>query len=188
MPSKTWGTKHMLQEYRVVENSAEIPTPHKAFIFAMQSSEVAFIINDDWYAFMDGDVSAIRNDIENQISGSKVLWIRVSWDSASILPPPQTDIAVKGFRIEALVENVSAGLTGLEIVAIILAVTFMAAVVTFIALGAWVTWEVLASVPEEIRPIVGIILLIIIATFILLLFGGQLGITRKKVTVKGRKK
>jgi len=191
MPSKTWGTAQAIQESIVVDGNKEIPLGHKAYVFNKTTSTIGeLIVKEDWEAFLRGDLYAIKEALEAQIPGTKVIWIKISWDKAEYKgagAPGLYFYAVWGFYVEAIVENSEgAGLTGLEIVYIILAIAFLAVVIAAIALGAWIVWEIMTSVPDVVKPFVGVGLLILILLFLLVLFGGQIGVSKKKVTVKGR--
>ena len=93
---------------------------------------------------------------------------------------------VVGFKVEALVENThGAGLTGLEIVAIIGMIAFLAVVVGFIALGSWIVYEVMAATKEIGSGAtigVGIILFVVIVFALLTLFGTKTSVSKKGVS------
>jgi len=188
MPSKTWGTSQVIKDYVIVGDNDEIPTGQKAFVFNQSQNEKDKINVDVWTNFMAGNLTEIKTKIEMDIPNSKVIYLRLSWIKAIYVEIPLTSIkyyAVYGFKIEAIVENTGgAGLTGLEIVAIILAVTFLAVVVASIALGIWVTWRVIESLPEALVAPVGIFILILIGIFLLALFGVGFKASKKGVSMK----
>jgi hypothetical protein len=188
MPSKTWGTPLNIKEYIAVGMTAEIPKGQKAYVFGQQQSAAAVVSEAKWLALMDGDMAEIRNIVETRIKGSKVIYVAVSWTSAErqrqYPTPDQWQYIVKGFKVEAIVENVSAGLTGLEIVTIVTVFAVLLAVIVLLGNFTWVTWKVI-SAAEEISPVVtigvGIGILLLIALLLFVLFGG-------KAEVKGKKR
>lgn len=185
MPSKTWGTEQLIKEYIVVGENDEIPSGQKAYVFNKQVGE-SEVDPDTWDAFTDGDLTELKNAIERDIPNSKVIWIKISWDHAIYEGMPSTGFwyRVGGFYVEAIVENLGgAGLTGWEIAAIIVAIAFLAAVLIPLALGAWIVWQIITSIPDIAKPFVGIALLIGIALFILILFGARLGLSKKGMTL-----
>lgn len=115
---------------------------------------------------MAGDLTEIINKIESDIPGSKVVWLRLMWDKAErkhVYP----EYWVYGFRIEAIVENVSAPgslivWTAGMILVVFFGVAFLAAVLAAIVLAAWLIWEVISSVPKEFRWIVALAILAVI--------------------------
>jgi len=186
MPSKTWGTPQLIEEYIVVGEDKEIPSGHKAYILNRDSREHSVLGIPTWETFLQGDLTQLKERIEQDIPNTKVLWIQISWSNA-VLQQKYPEYWVYGFTIEAIVENLGgAALTGFEIALIIIAFAFLAVVIASIALGAWIVWEIMGSVPDVVKPFVGVGLLVLLLLFLLLMFGGQIGVSKKKVTVKGR--
>lgn len=180
MPSKTWGTPQVIQQSIVVDENTEIPIGHKAYVFNKTTSTIGeFVPKDDWEAFMRGDLYALKERIEADIYGSKVIWLKISWDKTE--GPKQiasglSVYAVWGFYVEAIVENASgANLTGFEIAAIILALAVLIPVLAALALGAWTYWEVVQSVKRVLGDVgmigIGLLLLFGLAIFVLLILG-----------------
>jgi len=186
MPSKTWGTSQVIKDYLVVSDQDEIPSGHKAYVFSQQQQSVQDVAKSDWEEFMNGNLSDLKNKIETEIPHTKVIWLNVSWTKAHLYGGAGGGFwyAVEGFYIEAMVENTGeASLTGLEIVAIIMAIAFFAVVLNYIFLTDWIAWEVMESVPDIGKPFVGIILLIGIALFLLILFGAKVGVSKEGATI-----
>jgi hypothetical protein len=95
---------------------------------------------------------------------------------------------VSGFQTEALVYNKgTAALTGLEIVAIIMAVAFLVAVLTVLALGAWIILQVMDAT-KAIGPwatiVVGLAILSGLGFGLYLLFGGKAEYKGKKRKIR----
>lgn len=188
MSSKTWGTPQVIKEYIIVNQNDEIPSGNNAYVFNKSTSPYGdFVPKANWEALVNGDLSTLKNKIESDIPNTQVIWIKVSWDKAvgpAVPPGGVTSYLVSGFYVEAIVKNKGgAALTGLEIVMIIGAVAFLAAVVAAIALGAWIIWQVMSLIPDVLKPVVGIGLLIGIALFLLILFGARLGVSKKGMTL-----
>jgi len=183
MPSKTWGTPQLIKEYLIVGENDEIPSGASAYIFNRSSADHDVLGVPTWEAFLQGDLTDLKNRIETDIPNTEVLWIKISWDRAD-RKHEYPEYWVYGFYVEALVKNKGgAALTGLEIALIIMAIAFLAAVIAAISLGSWITWEVMEATPDIAKPAVGIVLLIGIALFLLILFGAKLGIGKKGVTL-----
>lgn len=187
MPNKTWGTPQIIKEYVVVGDNTEIPAGQKGYVFSQQQNAYELIYWGDWEKFIAGDLTTLKEKIEQDIQGTKVIWIKIAWTKANQTWDEvgyEGYYKVEGFYVEALVENTgSASLTGLEIIGIIIAVAFLAAVIAGIALVAWVTWQVMNSIPDIAKPFVGIGLLILIGLFLLILFGAKLGVSGKGVSL-----
>lgn len=193
MPSKSWGSPQLIKEYIIIGDTEEVSKGQMAYVFNRQAEgKYDWVMADEWEAFLSGDMAQIKNRIEAEIPNTKVRWIKISWEEAhKWKPDPYGDwiYSVKGFYIEAIVENLGgASLTGLEIVAILLAVAFVAVVIATIFLVGWTTWKVIEATPKWAIPIVGILLIVMFLMFVLIFFGAELGITKKKVVIKGRKR
>lgn len=189
----TWGTPMVLQQYLVVSNTDEIPSGKWAFVFQKQAGEKT-ISPSDWERMKSGDLSTIKNQIETGVPGSACVWIRISWETESYVSyTGGSHYVIGGFMVEALVKNKNANLTGLEIVAIIMAVAFIIAVLTICLTGSWVTFKVI-SATESIGPwatvIVGAIILVAAVVLLYSLLGGKikvgLGKGRKIETSRGK--
>jgi len=181
MPTKSWGTPLKINEYILVGNSDEIPKGQKAYVFGYNSQTVSNIDEARWNKVLNGNLSEMQAKIESQIKGSRVVYCAVSWEKAvqrrigSVQQGTERYVYdVTGFKVEAIVENVSASLTGLEIVAIIMAVSFLIAVVAILFVTGWVTWRVI-SATEQIGPAAtvgaGLALIVLLIVALLLLFG-----------------
>jgi hypothetical protein len=182
MPSKTWGTPLTVKQYVVVGENEEIPSGEYAYVKNEQVGE-GHISAWDWVALVNSDLSVLRNQIENSIPHCKVQWISISWDSAVTIMP-YLIYHVKGLKIEAIVKNEGASLTGAEIVLIILAVAIFIAIFGAIVMAGWVTWRIMLAT-EQIGPwatiLVGGAVLAGIGIFLYLVLGG-------KAEYRGRKR
>ena len=191
MPNKTWGNKPAIIEKEIVDQTTEIPIGDYAYVFNQQQEFSQVISEDVWNQFLNGNMQDIKDKIETEIPNVQVTWINLYWEEAvRVLYPdgtPMPYFTIKGFRIEAIVKNTGgASLTGLEIVAIIVAIAFVAVIITYVALQAWVVWRVI-SATEQIGPIatvgVGLIIFVVIGVFLLLLFGVKFETGKGKVKV-----
>jgi hypothetical protein len=188
MPNKTWGNKPAIIEKEIVEETTEIPIGDYAYVFNQQQEFSQVISEDVWNQFLNGNMQDIKDKIETEIPNVQVTWINLYWEEAvRVLYPDGTPMpyyTIKGLRIEAIVKNLGASLTGLEIVAIIVAIAFVAVIITYVALQAWVVWRVI-SATEQIGPIatvgVGLIIFVVIGVFLLLLFGVKFETGKGKV-------
>ena len=175
MPSKTWGKPQVIKDYVVVGEAEEILSGEKAYVFNKQAAEMVEIVKYEWEPLITGDLTNLKDKIETDVFNTKVLWLKVAWDSAVFQPKSGTTPAhyhVKGFYVEAIVENIGgASLTGAEIVLIIMAVSWLAVIVTLCLTGGWIAWRVIESTPQALVPVVGIGILAMIFFVIVLLFG-----------------
>jgi hypothetical protein len=171
--SKTWGTPQLIKEYIVIDDNTEIPKGNKAYVFNTQQSAFALVSKNNWETMMSGDLSLIKDKIERDLPGSKVIWIQISWTDAQLKEGiAQWDYLVKGFRVEAIVENVNAGMTGFEIIAIIIAIAILAVVLSCVALGVWITWNLIntiAALPPAFAIPLEILLLFSIGAFLIII-------------------
>lgn len=183
MPSKTWGTPLTINQYITVGDQQEIPKGQHAYVFNHQTSEVEAVQVPKWNDLRNGDLALIRQQIEAQIPHVTVEWIKVSWDSAEYKSTTgyregvgKEWYDVKGFHVEAIVKNEGAALTGAEIVLIIMVIGFIAAVIWVIAMGSWVTWQIMDAT-KAIGPVatvgVGLLILFMLLIFLFLMFGGK---------------
>ena len=190
MPSKTWGTPLKINEYVEVGNNDEIPKGQKAYVFGMQSGTATDIPEAHWNALMSGDMTEIKNQIEGRIKGARCVFIAISWETANRRRIGSVQYGteryvydISGIKIEAVVENVSASLTGLEIVTVIIAVAFLAAVIGLIIMAGWVIWRII-SAAEQLGPAatigVGIVVLTLIVLLLLVALGGRAEYKGKK--------
>ena len=190
MPSKTWGTPLTIKEYIVVGNNDEIPKGQTAYVFGQQT-RTASIDEKAWLQMLNGDLSTVENELEKQIQGSKARYIAISWTKADRYMEqggpygePHYRYTVEGFRVEAIIENVSGGLTGLEIIALIMMIATIAVIIGFMVGFFWVTWQVV-SAAKELGPAVtigvGLVILLLIVFLLFVAFGG-------KAKVKGKKR
>jgi hypothetical protein len=185
---KTWGTSTTITQYIVVGGSTEIPKGDDAYVFQKQSANEVDIDDYTWQQMISGNMADLRNQIETKIPGTQVIWLRVHWDNDIYEAPPVNMHRIYGFYCEALVKNINAGQTGLEIVAIILAVAFLAVVITLCLTGAWVVWQVL-SAAASLGPVatigVGLIVLMLVLITLVIIFAIVFG---GGVKAKGKKK
>ena len=188
MPSVSWGTPYTLAEYKLVGENDEIPLGSMLYVQNSTTRDYDDVNKLDWDAFISGDLTELKNRIENDIKGTTVRYIKVSWVSNEVVAPIPTVrvMRVVGFKVEALVENThGAGLTGLEIVAIIGMIAFLATVIGFIALGAWIVYEIMQAAKEGGSAAtigVGIILFVVIVFALLILFGAKTSVSKKGVS------
>jgi hypothetical protein len=183
MPSVGWGNNYNLNDHVLVGGNDEIPIGNYAYVFNMQAqNSVATIPKAMWEAMLNGDFTSVKNQIEQGIPSCQVKMIHCAWDKADYIWWMGA-YAVAGFRVEALVYNAGAHQTGLEIVAIIIAVAFIIAVITACVVGGWVVWQVV-SAAQSISPVVtigvGLAILAGIAILAFVLIGGRAQYKGKK--------
>lgn len=190
MVEKVWGNAAEVpyNAKRVqVDGGAEIAKGNFAYVDLKPQNATYTIPVMDYWDVVNGDVSYIKNDIESKLSGAKAVWIRVSWTSSSLGGLGGNFV---NFHVEALVKNVDAGLTGIEIVAIIFAVTFLIAIVTAAVLLLYATWEIFgaaAELPPAVTIGVGLVILVLVGVGVLLLFGVKFSGGKKGFKITGRK-
>ncbi len=191
VPTKSWGTPLQIKEYIVVGNNDEIPQGQKAFVFRQQTSDASVVSEAKWLALINVNMAEVRNLIESRIPGSRVIYVAVSWTSAvrqrQYPTPNQYEYIVKGFRVEAIVENVSAGFTGLEWAGLIMLIAGIAAVIVLLGLFVWVTWRIMVAA-EKLGPAAtigtGLLILGGLGLLLLILFGGKIEYKGKKRRVR----
>lgn len=176
---------------QLVSNNAEIPKGQWAYVVNASTVEYDTIWDRDWEAFLAGDMSKFKTEIESQLAGTQVQWVNFVWDKVTKSDPFfdfwqgrwRFAYHVYGFKVEAIVKNVSGGLTGLEIVAIIIAVVIGVAILTLLALGTWITFQIMSAL-EKLGPVGtvagGILILGGIGLLLLVLFGGKAEYRGKK--------
>jgi hypothetical protein len=184
MPNKSYGSFLDIKTKQLVEGSTEIPKGQWAYV--VNASTVAYdtIWDKDWEAFLAGDMSKFKTEIEKSLPGTQVEWVNFVWDHTE-KTDPFFDILefrwkfayhVYAFRCEAIVKNVSGGVTGLEIIAIIIAVVIGIAILSLIALGVWITFQIMDAL-RQLGPaatvIGGVVILGGIGLLLLVLFGGR---------------
>lgn len=193
MPSISWGTPYTFEESKLVDENAEIPLGSMLYVKNSSTRDYDDVSYNDWNTFISGDLTELKNRIEQDIQGTTVRYIKVSWDRNYVFAPIPTArvMRVHGFKVEAIVENTgNANLTGLEIIMIIMAIAFLATIIGFIALGAWVVYEIMKAV-EDLGPVLGpiatvgtgIVLFVIIVFALLILFGAQAKGSKKGVSL-----
>lgn len=190
MVEKTWGSAQEVPwnaKRLQVANDAEIGKGNYAYVdFIPQNTDYTLPVLEYWNV-INGDLSYIKNDVETKLSGSKVVWIRLSWTSSSI---GGLGGNFYGFRAEILAKNVDAGMTGLEIAVILFAVGFLIAIVTAAALILKATWEIFSAIADIDNPVVtigiGLIILVIAGLGLVILLGGSIKGNKKGFTLKGR--
>jgi hypothetical protein len=189
MPSKSWGTPLTITDHIVIGENEEIPSGKKVFVANQAIHEEDQVPAPQWEQFLTGDMQFVKNQIEQQIPGAKVIWLNCAWDSTVHEQGMFYNYyRVRGFRVEAICENTgTASLTGLEIISIIVAVAFIAVVVAVVAMGAWLVWRIEAAA-EQIGPVatigVGIGVLVLLLLFLFLMFGGKAEYRGKKRRVR----
>lgn len=200
MPSKTWGTPQTATEFTIVSETTEIPDGESAYVFTQDGNPDGTSFSEStWNAFLNGDLTELKSQIEIGIPNTEVQFIRLHWDSAmpfTMLPSGETWFLIKGMKIEAMVKNIGgAGLGGWEIIGIILASALLAVVIAGIIIVAWVVWKIVTSV-NEVNPILGaglgLIIVVILLIFLFGILGGSGAVSRGKGGTKasfaGRKR
>lgn len=184
MPNKSFGSFLDVKTKQLVEDSTEIPQGQWAYVVNASTLAYDVIWDHDWEAFLAGDMSRFKSEIEKSLPGTQVQWVNFVWDHTE-KSTPFFDIwemrwkfayHVYGFRCEAIVKNVSGGLTGLEIVAIIMAVVVGVAILTLVGLGVWITFQImdaLAKLGPAGTIVGGLLILGGIGLLLLVLFGGK---------------
>lgn len=190
----TWGSILVIQNYNVVATDHEIEQGHYGYVFNKQPQGDRDIPAADFDKVINGDPTKIVQEIEHGIPGSKVTWVRVSWEKAEYFkvgggPYGQEKYYyhVAGLTVEAIVENVNGGITGLEIIGIIIAVTFLIAVIVLLAVGGWLVWEIVNAIKNlgptfgpPVMIIVGLLILVGIGLLVFFIFGGRIGYKGKQ--------
>ena len=193
MPLKSWGDRYSIGNNQLVSGSTEIPPQNYAYVFNKQTSNESYVPKADWESMVNGDMGYIRDRIEQGIPGVEVKWVMIAWDKAEVRPMEQYPhnpyvYCVSGFQTEALVYNKgTAALTGLEIVAIILAVAFSVAVLTVLALGAWIVLQVMDAAKQlgpAVTIAIGLAVLAGLGFGLYLLFGGKAEYKGKKRRIR----
>jgi hypothetical protein len=156
MPNKSFGSFLDVKAKQLVENSTEIPKGQWAYVVNASTAEYDVIWDRDWEAFLAGDMSRFKTEIEKSLAGTSVQWVNFVWDHTE-KSTPFFDIwemrwkfayHVYGFRCEAIVKNVSGALTGLEIATIIIAVVIGVAILSLVALGVWITFQIISALEK----------------------------------------
>lgn len=175
MPSKTWGKPQLIQEYIVVGEHEEIETGQKAYVFNRDDKDHSVIGVPTWEAFLNGDISFVKDQIEANIPHTKVVWLRISWTKAE-RKHHYPEYWVYGFEVHAIVENTGgASLTGFEIIGILIGIAFLVGVVYLCLTGGWLTWKIMKAVEDVFGSggvaVIGMVIFIIIIFSLLLLLG-----------------
>ena len=191
MPNKSFGTPMEIRTKQLVADSQEIPKGQWAYVVNASTLEYDTIWDRDWEAFLAGDMSKFKTQIEQAIPGSQVEWVNFVWDHTT-KSDPFFDLwelrwkfayHVYGFKCEAIVKNVSGGITGFEIIAIIIGVVIGVAILTLVYLGVWVTFQIMDAL-KELGPaatvIGGMLILGGIGLLLFVIFGGQASYRGKK--------
>lgn len=184
MPSVGWGNNYALNDHILVGGNDEIPKGQYAYVFNQQPKGNMGVPKVTWEAMLNGDFTSVKNQIEQGIPGCQVKMIHCAWDSAFLTGTPIVQFySVSGFKVEALVYNAGASQTGLEIVAIIMAVSFLAIVIGGLAMAGWIIWRVM-SAAEQLGPLttigVGLLILGGIGILAFVLLGGKFQYKGKK--------
>ena len=185
MANKSFGTFLDIKEKQLVSSSAEIPVGQWAYVVNASRLEYDTIWDRDWEAFLAGDMGKFKAAIEGSLPGTQVQWVNFVWDHVE-KSDPFFDVMemrwkfayhVYGFKCEAIVKNIAGGLTGLELIGIIIAVVVGIAILSLIALGTWVTFQVMSALERAFGPIGtvvgGIVVLCGIGLLLFVLFGGK---------------
>ena len=197
MVEKVWGSAGQVpfNAKRVkVDNGAEIAKNNWAYVDFIPQNTVYSIPISAYWQVVNGDLTYIKNMIEQGISGAQCQWIRISWSHSSI---GGLGGNFEDFRVEALVRNINAGLTGLEIAAIVLAVGFLIAIVTAAVLVLYSTYEVFSALDDleedfgawgSVATVaVGLLLIAGAGVFLFFMFGGSFSKGKKGFKVQGRR-
>jgi hypothetical protein len=185
-----WGTPLNVTQSIAVSNNAEIPQGEWGWVINKEVGSVT-VSGSQWEQMMSGDLSSVAKQIEVSIPGTSPTWIQISWTSVTY-DSSTGDYTVTGFIIQAIVKNNSAGQTGLEIVAVIMAVAFLVALLVLISMAAWLTVQIVHAT-QQLGPIatiiVGLLILGGIAFLIYTLIGGRIGYKSKNREIStGRSK
>jgi hypothetical protein len=188
----SWGTPMTINEYMVVNNNQEIEKTHYANVFQKVAGEKMFLAAD-WEKVLLGDMSLFKGEIENGIPGCKAVYIALTWDNVRKTDWPQpgrTVYFVDGLFIQVLAYNENAGITGLEIIGIIIAFAILAAVIGFFVIGGWVTFNVM-NAAAEVGPwatiMIGVGVLCGIGVLLFVVLGGKFGYKSKKRSISVEK-
>lgn len=188
MPSNTWGS--FVTPYGFKQQAAAMDTEVPKGAYLKMVSEKKDVTMDllSFAQFTSGDMSTVRSAVETQLNGSKLEMARTSYDSEEYQQIPligaggliigySTQVIVKGFQMQFVAKNENAGMTGLEIAAIIGAVAFLAVVLVVIGIIVYAVYTIVKAVEES--PLgqlgVGIIILIVFVVVLLLIMGVGLG-------------
>jgi len=179
---RVWGTEMVVNQYIVIGESDEIPSGNWAYVFQKQGPEAKTVPKNEWEAMLSGDLSQIANQLKSQIPGCEPVWIKVSWEWVAYSGQTQK-YTVHGLMVEAMVKNVNAGLTGAEIVLILIAAAVLVTIVSLCLTGSWVTWKVIDAT-QKISPwltiIVGLIIVVGIGFLLFTTLGGKAEYKGKK--------
>ena len=199
MGNRSWGTPLSITEHILVGENDEIPSGKQAYVFNQSIHSHPNDVtdpwvwdeydNDVWSTFMNGDMGIIKSMIESRIPGAQLKWVSVSWSrtrQVQYFSPwgiPYTRTRVYDLKFEAVVENQSGGVTGLEIVAIITAVAFLVGVILIAATVSWTTWQVMTAA-QQLGPAVtigvGLAIIVLMVILLMTMFGGKAEYKGKK--------
>lgn len=211
---KIWGTPLQDMKMNLVTDTTPIPEGQWSYIVRKQAVDEAQISITTWNALTQGDMNQMKRDIESQVLGSRVTWIRISWRNAYlvILPNGMNIVYLSGFQIEAIVENVGSSSalysdnggyqlvhsvkpvilwTPAMVLAVISAVVWLVALIAIIVWGTWLLWLVtsaVAKLPEFLQPwvmiIIGLLLLVGLGFLLYIILGGKVNYSDKKRGLK----
>lgn len=160
MPGLSWGAfPSNISERTVITESTVIEPGKMAWVANVSQLEYDSVYDLDWETFLQGDISLVKTEIERQVPGTAVQWVRCYWDRTEKVLARWDIIQwrwvyyyhVYGFRMEAIVKNISpvAGtlfeFTASIIIAIAIAVGFIALVIAAIALGVWLVLQIVGA-------------------------------------------
>lgn len=123
----------------------------------------------------------VKEQIERNIQGAQVIWVQITYN-VEVLNPLMA--RVTDFEVEAVVKNVSANLTGLEVVVVIVGIGMLATIITALAIGSWVTYEVVSAAKRLGDPVVigvGLVIFVLVGIFLLVIFGRRFSVGKKGV-------
>jgi hypothetical protein len=188
MPSNTWGSFVTPYGYKQQAAAMDTEIPKGAYLKMVSEKKDVSMDLISFAQYTSGDMSSVKQAIETQLNGAKPEMIRTSYDSEEYTQIPligaggliigyQTQVTVKGFQLQVVAKNENAGMTGLEIAAIIASVAFLAVVIVILGIIIYAVYTIVKSVEES--PIgqlgVGIIILIVFVVVLLLVMGVGLG-------------
>lgn len=188
---RTWGTEMTLKQWVDVTQTTEIPVGNWGYVSQKQAPGDKAVPKSDWERMISGDFSQIADQLRAQIPGCEPTWIEVSWDSVRYDGLTQ-QYSVTGLTVLAMVKNNGAGMTGLEIIAILIIIAILAVVITLCLTGSWVVVKVMdatAAAGPWMTILIGLVILMGIGFLLYTLLGGKIsykGKTRKFSTSKGK--
>lgn len=191
MGSFEWGSVAEIPHSatrKTVNIDAEITKGGYVYL-ATPVQAIAIIPTTDWLGLSNVMGSLFAGQIAQQIQGARAVWTKISWSGAVPNPVALITTLVTDLKIECVVKNENAGLTGLEVVAVLTAVAVLSTVIALIAVAAWVVAEILAAAKDlgdGAVIAIGLVILFGIGALLFFMFGGTASGNKKGVTLKGR--